>query len=167
MLNRGLFLTLQAIRRQLAAMPCELYLVRLIHHATRRAFPGERLWTATQLAHASVARFLRIRNREGCDVFIQPYAANHNAGYILLDLDRGDPSVLEQMRSHGHEPCVLLQTSPGHLQAWVRVSVIPLEPALASTIARSLASLYEADLARIAGFSALLRRARQENSIFS
>ena len=47
MLDRGLFLSLQAIRRQLAAMPQELYLIRLIHHATRRAFPGERLWTAT------------------------------------------------------------------------------------------------------------------------
>ena len=42
----GFFLTLQAIRRQLAAMPNELYLVRLIHHRTRQAFPGERLWTA-------------------------------------------------------------------------------------------------------------------------
>jgi len=96
--DRGLFVTLQAIRRQLGAMPCELYLVRLIHHASRRAFPGERLWTATQLTQASVVRFLRIRNREGCDVFIQPYAGNHNAGYILLDLDRGDPSVVEEMR---------------------------------------------------------------------
>ena len=65
--DRGLFVTLQAIRRQLGAMPCELYLVRLIHHASRRAFPGERLWTATQLTQASVVRFLRIRNREGCD----------------------------------------------------------------------------------------------------
>ena len=46
MLDRGFFLTLQAISRQLAAMPYDLYLIRLIHHATRRAFPGERLWTA-------------------------------------------------------------------------------------------------------------------------
>ena len=128
MLDRGFFLTLQAIRRQLAAMPYDLYLIRLIHHATRRAFPGERLWTATQLTKESVVRFLRIRNREGCDVYIQPYAENHNAGYVLLDLDHGDPSVLEDMRAHGHEPCVLLQTSPGHLQAWVRVSGTPLEP---------------------------------------
>jgi hypothetical protein len=28
--------------------PQDLYLVRLIHHATRTAFPGERLWTAAQ-----------------------------------------------------------------------------------------------------------------------
>jgi len=171
MLDRGLFVTLQAIRRQLGAMPCQLYLVRLIHHASRRAFPGERLWTATQLTQASVVRFLRIRNREGCDVFIQPYAGNHNAGYILLDLDRGDPSVLEEMRAHGHEPCVLLQTSPGHLQAWVRVSVTPLEPAIASTIARWLASIYDGDLAsadwrhlgRLAGFTNRKSARRQSN----
>jgi hypothetical protein len=43
--DRGLFITSQAIRRQLAAMPNELYLIRLIHRPTRRPFPGERLWT--------------------------------------------------------------------------------------------------------------------------
>jgi hypothetical protein len=36
MFDLGLTLTLQAIRRQLAAMPCELYLVRLIHNLTKR-----------------------------------------------------------------------------------------------------------------------------------
>src|ERR1043166_8997758 len=62
--DRGLFITSQAIRRQLAAMPNELYLIRLIHRPTRRPFPGERLWTATQLLHATTVRFLRARNRE-------------------------------------------------------------------------------------------------------
>ena len=55
-LDRGFFLTLQALRRQLAAMPYDLYLIRLIHHSTRRAFPGERLWTADQLTKESVIR---------------------------------------------------------------------------------------------------------------
>ena len=54
MSDRGLFLSLRAIRRQLAAMPCDLYLVRLIHHATRTAFPGERLWTAAQLPELEI-----------------------------------------------------------------------------------------------------------------
>ena len=53
MFDRGLYISLQAIRRQLAAMPQDLYLVRLIHYATRRAFPGERLWTATQLGNGA------------------------------------------------------------------------------------------------------------------
>ena len=116
--DRGFFLTLQAIRTQLAAMPNELYLIRLIHHPTRRAFPGERLRTAEQLGSAAIVRFLRVRNSEGCDVYVQPYADEHNAGYVLLDPDRAQPAAIATMRAHGHDPCVVLQTSPGHLQAW-------------------------------------------------
>jgi len=162
MFDRGFFITLQAIRRQLAAMPHELYLIRLIHHATRRSFPGERLWTATQLGHAATVRFLRLRNREGCDIYIQPFAAqDRNAGYILVDLDRTNPSVIESMRANGHDPCVVLQTSPGHLQAWIHLTTSPLEPALATAVGKQLARIYGGDLAstdwrhlgRLAGFT--------------
>jgi hypothetical protein len=142
-------------------MPNELYLIRLIHHQTRRPFPGERLWTATQLACAATIRFLRIRNCEGCDVYIQPFASNQNAGYILVDLDRADPKVVDVMRVNGHDPCVVLQTSPGRLQAWVRLSTSPLEPAVATAAGKHLARLYGGDLAstdwrhlgRLAGFT--------------
>lgn len=159
--DRGLFLTCQAIGRQLAAMPCELYLIRLIHHASRRAFPGERIWTAAQLMQVATARFLRIRNREGCDVYIQPYAEDCNAGYILVDLDHAAPTVLNTMHAKGDEPCVVLQTSPGHLQAWIHVSPTPLEPTVATILGRQLAHTYGGDLAcidwrhlgRLAGFT--------------
>src|SRR6202051_3736474 len=120
--RRGLLLTRQAIGRQLAAMPHELYLVRLIDHRPRRPFPGERLWSAIQLCHPATVSFLRIRNREGCDVYIYPYADSHNAGYILLDLDGAADGVLQSLCDHGHDPCVVLETSPGHLQAWIHVS---------------------------------------------
>jgi hypothetical protein len=171
MFERGLFLSLYAIRRQLAAMPHDLYLVRLIHHASRRAFPGERLWTATQLGQASTVRFLRRRNREGCDVYLQPYAEDRNAGYILLDLDHPDAATLERMRVNGHQPCVVLQTSPGHLQAWIQVSAVGLEPATATAIARQLAHTYSGDLAsadwrhlgRLAGFTNQKPLRRQSN----
>ena len=159
--DRGFFLTWQAIRRQLAAMPSELYLVRLIHHQSRRPFPGERLWTAAQLGHALTVRFLRVRNREGCDVYLHPYAGNQNAGYILVDLDRADPAVVDLMRANGHDPCVVLETSPGHRQAWIRLRASPLEPALATAAGKHLACLYGGDpastdwchLGRLAGFT--------------
>jgi hypothetical protein len=159
--DRGFFITLRAIRRQLAAMPNELYLVRLIHHQTRKAFPGERLWTADQLGSAATVRFLRVRNREGCDVYVQPYAANQNAGYILIDLDRAQPAVIATLRAHGHDPCVVLQTSPGHLQAWIRLSASALEPAVATAAGKLLALAYGGDcastdwrhLGRLAGFT--------------
>lgn len=161
MFDRGLHLTLLAIRRQLAAMPHELYLIRLIHHPTRRAFPGERLWTAAQLVHPATVRFLRVRNREGCDVYLQPYAQARNPGYILVDLDHSCPAIVETMRTNGHDPCVVLQTSPGNLQAWVQVSATPIEAAVASQIGKQLARTYGGDLAstdwrhlgRLAGFT--------------
>jgi hypothetical protein len=159
--DRGFFLTLQAIRKQLAAMPSELYLVRLIHHQTRNAFPGERLWTAEQLGRAATVRFLRVRNREGCDVYVQPYAGDQNAGYILVDLDTAPPTVIATMRAHGHDPCVVLQTSPGHQQAWIRLSTAPLEPTVATAAGKLLAATYGGDpastdwrhLGRLAGFT--------------
>ena len=160
-IDRGFWLSLGAMRRQLAAMPHDLFLIRLIHCATRRPFPGERLWTATQLLHPATVRFLRLRNREGCDIYIWPYAGDQNAGYILLDLDHTAPSILERMWANGHEPCVVVRTSPGHLQAWIRVSTLPLEPAVATTIGKYLARAYGGDLAssdwhhlgRLAGFT--------------
>jgi hypothetical protein len=159
--DRGFFLTLQAIRRQLGAMPCDLYLVRLIHQQTRKAFPGERLWTAQQLGSAATVRFLRARNREGCDIYVQPFAGDQNAGYILIDLDRAEPAVITTMRARGHDPCVVLQTSPGRLQAWIRLSIAPLEPAVATAAGKLLATAYGGDpastdwrhLGRLAGFT--------------
>lgn len=159
--DRGLALTRQAIRRQLAAMPHDLYLVRLIHQPTRRPFPGQRLWTAAQLTTVATVRFLRIRNRQGCDVYFHPFAEDYNAGYVLIDLDGADPAVLATMRANGHPPCVVLQTSPGHLQAWIQVSRSRLPPAVATAAARQLARLYGGDwasadwrhLGRLAGFT--------------
>jgi len=159
--DRGFFLTLQAIRRQLAAMPNELYLVRLIHCRTRQAFPGERVWSAEQLGSAATVRFLRVRNREGCDVYVQPFAGDRNAGYIFLDLDHARPTTIATMHTHGHDPCVVLQTSPTHLQAWIRLSTSPLEAAVASTASKLLAAAYGGDpasadwrhLGRLAGFT--------------
>jgi hypothetical protein len=161
MVDHGLSLSLAAIHRQLAAMPWERYLIRLIHHRSRRPFPGSRLWTAAQLAQESIVKFLRARNRDGYDVYFQPYAGRCNAGYILLDLDQAEPDVREAMCAQGHQPCVVVETSPGHLQAWVHVSTQPLPPALASAIGRELARAYHGDPAstdwrhvgRLAGFT--------------
>jgi hypothetical protein len=159
--NRGFWITLQSIRRQLSAMPHELYLIRLIHHQTHRAFPGERLWTADQLANTATIRFLRARNLEGGDVYIQPYGGKQNAGYILVDLDVARPGVIADMCANGHDPCVVLQTSPHHLQAWIRLSVLPLEPAVATAAGKWLAWTYGGDaastdwrhLGRLVGFT--------------
>jgi len=160
-MDRGFFLTLQAMRRQLTAMPCDYYQLRLIHSLSRKPFPADQVWSAQQLTGAPRVAFLRLRNREGYDVFFYPFAGDRNAGYILLDLDRPNDQTIDTMRANGHAPCVVLRTSPGHLQAWVRVSLTPLEPDVATSVARQLAHLYGADRAsaewrhcgRLAGFT--------------
>jgi len=142
-------------------MPNELYLVRLIHSVTHRPAPGRQLWTAQDLARVPALRSLRERNDLGYNVYLWPYAEGRNAGYIFLDLDQAGPHVIEDMRSYGHEPSVVLETSPDHLQAWVRVSTTPLEPALATMLGRLLAERYGGDqastdwrhLGRLAGFA--------------
>jgi RepB DNA-primase from phage plasmid len=153
-------LTQQAVHRQLAAMPTKFYLIRLIHCVERKPAPAKRLWSAEQLARDGVVRSLCADNRLGFNVYLWPYSERRNAGYIFLDLDHTRPDVLQEMRIHGHEPCVVLETSPGHLQAWVHVSTTPLEPALATILGRLLAERYGGDRAstdwrhmgRLAGF---------------
>ena len=117
---RGLELTLAAIRAQLAAISWPRYELRLID-AQRRQCLATRYWTATQLLDPDTVRFLRAHNREGCDVYFRPHAASQNAGYLLLDFDDG-PCPLAAMRVAGHTPCLVVETSPGHQQAWVRVT---------------------------------------------
>jgi len=161
MRDHGLLLSRQAIQRQLRAMPCALYLVRLIHAATGQAWSGRRHWSAADLGQPATLGFLRARNRQGCDIFFQPFAGNQNAGYILVDLDEAPPAVWEGMRHNGHAPCVVLESSPGHWQAWVHVSTVPLEPALATAVGGHLARIYSGDpasidwrhLGRLAGFT--------------
>jgi len=149
------------LRRQIAALPCRFYEVRLIHGDSRQAYPGVRQWTASQLCEPATVGFLRIRNREGYDVYFRPYADEDNAGYVLLDLDCPAPGILARLRAQGHEPSVVVETSPGRWQAWVRVSAEPLPSALATRISRRLAQMYAADPAsadwrhvgRLAGFT--------------
>jgi hypothetical protein len=89
----------------------------------------------------------------------------------LLDLDHTEAATLELMRTNGHQPCVVLQTSPGHFQAWIQVSAVCLEPAVATVIARQLAHIYGGDLAsadwrhlgRLAGFTNQKPLRRQGN----
>jgi hypothetical protein len=161
MFDRGFLLTMQAIRRQLAAMPHDLYLIRLVHSRSHRALTGKRLWTADQLLTPATIRFLRARNCEGFDVYMHPDGWDQNAGFILVDLDRADRSVLDLMRRNGHPPCLVLQTSPGHLQAWIQVAIAALEPCIATAVARQLARDYGGDpssadwrhMGRLAGFT--------------
>lgn len=160
-LDRDLRPTREAVARHLGAMPCASYELRLIHGVNRRPFPGQRIWPSSRILHPATLRFLRIRNHEGFDIYLRPFAGPDNAGYVLLDLDRPGAGVLDQMRTERCQPCLVLETSPGRLQAWVRLSAEPVPPTRATELAKALARRFRADpasadwrhLGRLAGFT--------------
>ena len=159
MSERGLELTLTALRVHLAAVAGPRYELRLIDALGRRCV-ATRYWTAAQLLAPGTVGFLRARNREGCDVYFRPHAGTQNAGYLLLDFDHG-PCPVAAMQAAGQTPCLVVETSAGRQQAWVRVSAHPVDPGWATAAARGLAWRYGADpasaewrhLGRLAGFT--------------
>jgi hypothetical protein len=157
--DRGFAVTRQAVERCLAVLPAPCYELRLIDAATRRC-RASRWWSAFVLASPGVIAFLRARNRAGCQVYFRPWMRECNAGHVLLDFDSA-PCPLEPMRECGHTPSLVVETSPGHGQAWVRIGAGPVPPARATVVARQLALRYGADpasadwrhLGRLAGFT--------------
>ena len=143
----GLELTLAALRTHLAAVAWPRYEVRLIDSA-QRACCATRYWTAGQLLAPTTARFLRARNRAGCKVYFRPHAGADSAGYLLLDFDAG-PCPLADLRAAHHTPCIVVETSPGRQQAWLRVSTQTVSPSWATAVARGLAARYGADPASL------------------
>jgi hypothetical protein len=137
--------TQAAMRAHLLAVAWPRYEVRVIDHA-QRVCRASRYWTAEQLLNAATVRFLRVRNREGCDVYFRPHAGARAAGYVLLDFDAG-PCPLATMREAQHTPCIVVETSPGHHQAWVSLCRETVHPHHATATARDLAMRYGADLA--------------------
>ncbi len=69
MRDLGLMITRRAAGRLLGALSNELYLLRLIHHGTRRALPGDRIWTGSQVLSRAGLGFLRGCNCEGYDIY--------------------------------------------------------------------------------------------------
>ncbi len=126
----------EAVRQQLAAMNARRYEVG-IKRANGHMIP--RVLTAGRLL-GQVA-WLERENRQGADIFIRPEGS---MGLILVDDLNG--RALGRMASDGLAPAVVVETSPGNHQAWVRVSPTPIEPMLATTTARLLAERYDGDL---------------------
>ncbi len=128
-----------AVRAQLVGMGCALYEVGLLDRV--RDAMLDRVWDAARV-EASIAWLKR-----------------QNVG--LLFVDDLAAAAVARLRAEGLAPAVVVESSPGNFQAWVRVSITPIAPALASAAARELAVRYGGDpqsaawrhYGRLAGFT--------------
>jgi hypothetical protein len=144
--------TTQAVLAQLAGMGAQCYEIGVRDGASGRMLL--RTWDAGQVEAA--LPWLKARNRAGNDIYVRPAGS---VGLVLVDDLPAE--VVQQLRRDGLAPAVVTETSPGNHQAWVRLSRQPLEPALATAVARELAERYGGDrnsadwrhLGRLAGYT--------------
>ncbi len=145
--------TTEAVRTQLAGMGAERYDIGVFDRAND-AMLLRREWTPAQV-EASVG-WLKGMNAQGRDIYIRPTGSS---GLYLID--DVPAATVERMRAEGYTPAAVVETSPGNLQAWVRVSGTPLSNEEGTAVARDLAARYGGDLSsanwrhmgRLAGFT--------------
>ncbi len=145
--------TTEAVRAQLAGMGAERYDVGAYDRPSDEMLL-RREWTPAQV-EASIG-WLRKMNAQGRDIYIRP--SGSSGLYIVDDVPA---ATVERMRAEGYAPAIVVETSPGNHQAWVRVSDVPLSQGEGTAVARALAARFGGDLSsanwrhmgRLAGFT--------------
>src|SRR3984893_8042825 len=159
-------LTLEAVKKQSCAMGAQLFDIGLFDPNAAEAVMIPRQWNLdTWLRSVS---WLRLKNAEGRHIYIRP-AGEHSLSLI----DDANIQVIERLKSEGFGPAVVVETSPGNFQAWLRHGEI-LPKRLSTLAARLLASRFGGDLAsadwrhygRLAGFTNRKDKYRKTDGTF-
>jgi len=155
--------TTEAVRSQLAGMGAERYDVGA-YDRPRDEMLLRREWTPAQVETA--VPWLKRMNTQGRDIYIRPTGSS---GLYLID--DVPAATVDRMRAEGYTPAAVVETSPGNLQAWVRVSDTPLSKEEGTAVARDLAARYDGDMSsanwrhmgRVAGFTNQKKEHTQPN----
>jgi hypothetical protein len=147
--------TSEAVQRQIAAMGSQVFEVGLFKPDAK---PGEavmlpRVWDMDTLLRSIV--WLRHQNSDGRNIYIRP-KGEHNLS-LVDDLSR--ESVADMMEAR-FAPALVVETSPGNYQAWVKHSE-SLSKEEGTAAARALAHRFGGDkgaadwrhFGRLAGFT--------------
>lgn len=170
----------KAVEQQLNAMPHTRYEVGLLDlnakdaegnpilddegNATERMLL--RRWDRATIEKA--LGFLRRSNMDGMHVYIRPQGEH---GYTLLD--DLDHSAIAAMKRDGFAPALVVETSPGNLQAWVAHGET-LNTTASTAAAKVLAERFGGDpgsadwrhFGRLAGFTNRKEKYRQSDGRF-
>ena len=113
-----------------------------------------RLWTSDDVVQ-NVA-WLKRMNAQGNDIYVKP-AGEH--GLVLVDDLK--PEAIDRLKGQGFNPAIVTETSPGNLQAWLKLSQDPIEARIRSVLGRGFAKDFGGDpnsadaqhYGRLAGFT--------------
>jgi hypothetical protein len=116
----------------------EVGLYRPEAEAEGKAVMIPRTWDVDSLLRS--IRWLRFQNLEGRNIYVRP-KGEHNLS-LIDDLTAG---AIHRMKSEGFHPTVVVETSPGNFQAWLKhPRQLPRE--LSTAAARALAAHFGGDL---------------------
>jgi RepB DNA-primase from phage plasmid len=118
--------------------------------------PLTREWATSELLKS--VKWLKRMNAQGSDIYIRPLD-----GPELMLVDGLDAETLERIRSQGLAPAAVIETAPGRLQAWVKLSDRPLPAELRKPAVLGLARVFPevGELGRLAGFTNQLAEANK------
>ena len=148
--------TNEAVTRQIVAMGGEVFEIGLYKpEGAGNSEPPMIPRTWDMQAVMKAIPWLRFQNRNGRNIYIRP-RGEHNLSLI----DDLTATSIERMKADGFHPALVVETSPGNYQAWLKHSR-RLSKELGTAAARTLAREYSGDLGaadwrhfgRLAGFT--------------
>ena len=151
-------ITQAAVRAQIEAMGAEVFEVGLFRPDNLNTGADgppmlPRTWDIPGLLRS--VPWLRLQNMQGRNIYVRP-RGEHN----LTLVDDLKPGAVHAMKEAGFAPALVVETSPGNYQAWVKhPEVLPKE--IGTAAARALARQFEGDtgaaawrqFGRLAGFT--------------
>jgi len=131
--------TSAAVKRQVAAMGSELFEVGLYDPDPGASEPImiPRVWDSETIVKS--VPWLRYQNREGRNIYIRP-KGEHNLS-LVDDLTK---DAVAAMIREGFAPAIVVETSPGNYQAWLKHNE-RLDREASTTVARELAERFGGD----------------------
>ena len=146
--------TYEAVARQLSAMGAETFEVGALQQGNGNTPQFMLLRTWNQQKVMESIPWLRFQNWHASHIYVRPEGESN-----LTLIDDLKAHAVGRMREDGFQPAVVVQTSPGNYQAWVKHST-RLNKELGTAVARALAARFGGDekaaawrhFGRLAGF---------------
>ena len=132
--------TVEAVQRQVEAMAADVFEVGLFKPDAQEgeAIMVPRVWDRDSLARS--IPWLRHQNRDGRNIYIRPKGEHHLS--LIDDLTQ---DAIGQMKLAGFSPALVVETSPGNFQAWLKHPE-KLDKEMGTAAARALAERFGGDI---------------------
>ena len=131
--------TVEAVQRQIEAMGADVFEVGLFKPDAKGREPimVPRVWDAGSLLKS--ISWLRHQNRDGRNIYIRPHGEHRLS--LIDDLTQ---DAIKQMNRAGFAPALVVETSPGNFQAWLKHPET-LDKEMGTAAARALAQRFGGD----------------------